>query len=322
MAILIISNYNDPSTDIVIDWIIFKKKVPFRLTYEDFIQDFNVSKKLFNNESSQTIIYHKKTKFHIESAWFRSETNNDFQSKYFKKIINNFELNGIQKYLRFENIKAKQLFLGYSDIRWLSEFDISNINKFHTLNKAKILGLKIPETLITNNKPDILSFLRKHKNTGLILKSIGENLSLLIENKTSFFQPIKVINEKSVNNLPDFFMPSLFQEKINKEFDLRVFYLNGVCYSMSIHTNKDDYREGYMEACYNPFQLPKSICIRVHKLMKTLKLNIGCIDFVKEKASNNYYFLEINPNGQFGFVSSFCNYKLEQEIAKYLCHEN
>ena len=137
MAILIISNYNDPSTDIVIDWIIFKKKVPFRLTYEDFIQDFNVSKKLFNNESSQTIIYHKKTKFHIESAWFRSETNNDFQSKYFKKIINNFELNGIQKYLRFENIKAKQLFLGYSDIRWLSEFDISNINKFHTLNKAK-----------------------------------------------------------------------------------------------------------------------------------------------------------------------------------------
>lgn len=37
---------------------------------------------------------------------------------------------------------------------------------------------------------------------------------------------------------------------------------------------------------------------------------------------NNFYFLEINPVGQFGMVSGPCNYKIEKLIAKYIIENN
>lgn len=50
--------------------------------------------------------------------------------------------------------------------------------------------------------------------------------------------------------------------------------------------------------------------------MTALDLNSGSIDFIK--SGNNYYFLEVNPIGQFGNVSTDCNYSLERKIAEFL----
>jgi glutathione synthase/RimK-type ligase-like ATP-grasp enzyme len=46
-------------------------------------------------------------------------------------------------------------------------------------------------------------------------------------------------------------------------------------------------------------------------------LTSGSIDLML--ASNgDYYFLEVNPTGQIGWVSDFGNYCLEEKIAQYL----
>lgn len=50
--------------------------------------------------------------------------------------------------------------------------------------------------------------------------------------------------------------------------------------------------------------------------MSRLDLNCGSFDFIKNK--DQYYFLEINPVGQFLGLSKICNYSLEKEIAEYL----
>lgn len=320
MGILIISNYNDQTVDCVIDWIIHYKKNPFRLTFEDFIHDFSISTELFNQKTYRTNIFHKKLNLNIESAWLRSETRSDFHSKYFKDSNKIEDAVEIRKYLKYEIITAKQIFLRDNQIRWLTDYKTFTINKFHTLNKARQIGLKIPNTLITNSKSDIINFLKRVKNSELILKSIGENLNLVIQNELSYYQPIQVLTKDSIDNLPDYFMFSLFQNKIVKEFEIRVFYLNGTCYSMSIHSNKIDYRGDYIQSGYNPFELPANIKYKIISLMKSLKLISGSIDLIKEKHSNDYYFLEINPIGQFGFLSSICNYNLEEKMAKYLCY--
>jgi D-alanine-D-alanine ligase-like ATP-grasp enzyme len=66
-----------------------------------------------------------------------------------------------------------------------------------------------------------------------------------------------------------------------------------------------------------PFQLPKSIEKKLWQFMQELELNTGSIDIVVDK-SNNYYFLEVNPIGQFGMVSFPCNYLLEKKVAEHL----
>ena len=68
-----------------------------------------------------------------------------------------------------------------------------------------------------------------------------------------------------------------------------------------------------IEMCY---KLPNEIEEKADKLMKLLDLNCGSIDFIK--SGDKFYFLEINPTGQFLGLSITCNYNLDKEIASYL----
>lgn len=65
-----------------------------------------------------------------------------------------------------------------------------------------------------------------------------------------------------------------------------------------------------------PYCLPKNIEQKIHLLMQSLDLNSGSLDFIK--SGSKYYFLEVNPVGQFLGMSVLCNYLLEKEIAEYL----
>jgi len=124
--------------------------------------------------------------------------------------------------------------------------------------------------------------------------------------------------------LPDVFYPSLFQEKIEKEYEVRSFYIDGRFYSMAIFSQndkqtKDDFRKYNFQNMNRmvPYQLDKKTELNLHKVYSMLNLDTGSADFIKGK-DGKYYFLEINPTGQFGFVSFYCNYNLEKIVAKHL----
>lgn len=51
--------------------------------------------------------------------------------------------------------------------------------------------------------------------------------------------------------------------------------------------------------------------------MKTIGLDTGSLDFVYS-SDKKFYFLEVNPVGQFGMVSRPCNYNLELKVAQFL----
>ncbi len=50
--------------------------------------------------------------------------------------------------------------------------------------------------------------------------------------------------------------------------------------------------------------------------MKKLNLDTGSIDLIKD-LSGNYYFLEVNPQGQFGGMKEY-GLDIEKNIAEYL----
>ena len=117
----------------------------------------------------------------------------------------------------------------------------------------------------------------------------------------------------------DLFSPSLFQNTIDKQYELRIFYLNGISYASAIFSQSDeqtkiDFRKynGERPNRTIPYVLPKDITERIELLFGKLKLNTGSVDILVDKSSN-YYFLEINPVGQFGMVSQPCNYYIESE---------
>ena len=46
-------------------------------------------------------------------------------------------------------------------------------------------------------------------------------------------------------------------------------------------------------------------------------INTGSIDLIYS-LSNEYVFLEVNPQGQFDWLSKNCNYYIEKDIAELL----
>jgi ATP-GRASP peptide maturase of grasp-with-spasm system len=222
------------------------------------------------------------------------------------------EFKGLSHYF-FEILKGKPT-LGNSF------YSAKDPNKATQLLIAKECGLKIPDTLITRSRSSLLSFVRNHHK--VICKNIYE-INFFHFNG-SFASYTSLITEEAIEQLPESFYPSLFQEFIDKEFEVRVFYLDANLYSMAIFSSNDnkteiDFRQ-YNEFKPNrniPLQLPAEVEEKIKTFMDKCNLHTGSLDLIYTK-TGEFVFLEVNPGGQFGMVSSPCNYNLEKIVAEYL----
>ena len=229
----------------------------------------------------------------------------NLSNKFLEDFINE-ENNVLSEYILFR-LKEKINLGLYSSIK---------VNKLVVNELAKRVGLNTPQSFFRNSE-------NFKPTTNLITKPINEN-SIVGINKNSFYK-LLTIDPCIINHNYEFSL-SYFQEKIDKKYELRVFYLNGVTYSMAIFSQNNsktntDFRNYDSENPNRtvPYKLSKEINEKINNLMKLLGLNSGSIDILVDK-NLNYYFLEVNPVGQFGMVSYPCNYSLEEKIANYLIY--
>jgi glutathione synthase/RimK-type ligase-like ATP-grasp enzyme len=158
----------------------------------------------------------------------------------------------------------------------------------------------------------------------MIVKPLSECIQVEEEDGRKFKMLTKTISRANLRYVPDVFFPSLVQEKVNKKFEIRTFYLDGACHAMAIFSQqnkntREDFRN-YDNARPNrtvPYKLPADIEHRLQQLMQALGFRAGSIDLMVD-VHGNYIFLEINPEGQFGMVSYPCNYYLEKKLARLL----
>jgi ATP-GRASP peptide maturase of grasp-with-spasm system len=196
-----------------------------------------------------------------------------------------------------------------------------NLNKLLVLQAAKETGFLIPDFCITNHPEGIKHMLEQSPD--LITKAISDGLYFFEETEalTSYLSYTEKLSPEMVAGIPEWISPSLLQKNIDKKFEVRVFFLAGTCYSMAILSQSDektktDFRK-YNEEKPNrfvPFLLPDGINQKINCLFKRLDLNTGSVDLMVDQ-QDDFYFLEINPVGQFGMVSLPCNYFLEKQIA-------
>lgn len=80
-----------------------------------------------------------------------------------------------------------------------------------------------------------------------------------------------------------------------------------------------DFRN-YDHSCPNrnvPFKIPTWYEKKLLSLYKQLNLKSGSADIIVTP-DDQFVFLEINPIGQFGWLSKNCNYYLEKLVSKHL----
>lgn len=298
--ILIISNSKEGATECVIEWL-YKMDKKFIRVNEHEVFEIKVHHKKIVLESDFNSFFLDD----ISSVWYRRGGIRFKRLQYSNPAVH-LHMNEVQHWLEdyVDTVLASK--------RHINKQTNSKVNKLVVLKKAVAAGLDVPHYYLSDNTADV-------QFGETIVKPISGNPVLEnIKKDTDGLMYTSIVHEPKL----DFFI-SFFQDKIKKDFEIRTFYLNGKCWSMAIFSQNDkqtevDYRK-YNDQNPNrniPFQLPDFIEKKIHDLMVSLDLNSGSLDFIK--SGTQYYFLEVNPVGQFMHLSSCCNYFLDREIAEYL----
>ena len=201
------------------------------------------------------------------------------------------------------------------NVKQINYADKEAMNKLIQLDLAKKHGFIVPNYTVITNSDSI-----KAINGKKITKPLMGGISIVEKEKafSSYTEelPTTIASKK--------IFPSLVQEKIDKAFEIRTFFLNHKTYSIAIISQLDDQTKvdfrKYNHSRPNrmvPYELPISITEKISSLMNALNLVSGSLDFILN-SKGEYVFLEVNPYGEFGVISQVNNIDLEGEYAAFI----
>ncbi|MGH3517323.1 MAG: MvdC/MvdD family ATP grasp protein [Haloechinothrix sp.] len=220
----------------------------------------------------------------------------------------------------FARVEARQGFGGVLtgiEARWVNHPSAIATGNFKPkqLDVAAAVGMNVPRTLVTNSPEQAQKF----------AYDVGRTLIYKV------FEPPTLSDQKviftSVVDPGEFNDPSigltahLFQEQIPKEFDARITVIGGACFGVAIHAESPaariDFRADYGSVTYRSLPLPGDLPRQLRAYLDRFGLAFGAFDFAVT-ADGEYYFLECNPNGQWGWLEDETGLPMAEAFAKYL----
>lgn len=303
--ILIITHKEDFTADFVIEKLNERNIKYFRLNCEDL----NAYNYLFDSDNNFIFSVNEISKF--TSVWFRRiklpeiEISDEGQKVF---LLADYES-------LFDN-----LFSLLSSKKWLSlPSDIYKAeNKLYQLQKAKEIGFKIPNTIVTNSHKKLSQFILKNENN-VIIKPIRQGRIQLSDGVKTIFT--NQVTQEIWENLNQFDLtPCIVQNNVAKEYELRITVVGDKVFSAKINSQENENtRTDWRKEKY-PFikyELPKDIQDKCITLVKALNISFGAVDLIKDE-NGKYVFLEINPNGQWAWIEMETGLKISDEIINYL----
>lgn len=325
--ILIVASINDPNANMVAEKLHRKGAKFERLNTEEinlrvfFSHDFNCSGSA-NCKPSLMIEHEGRTRktplSTVKSVYFRG----------FGDLMFNADMADGAANLSIHETKYsyEYLYMSLSNCYWLNNiYAIRNANnKLHQLDIAKKSGLKIPQTIVTQSAKDAQDFFKRNDGR-IICKTI--NTGHYDESCGQIIMTNRVTNNdlQALDRLK--WAPTLFQEQISIERELRVTVVGRHIFAAAIENSKNsaweessaevDWRRKARDCAYVPILLPESVRESILKFMSHTGLEYGAIDIILDQ-EGNYVFLECNPSGQFAWVEAETGYPIYDTIIDVL----
>ena len=193
--------------------------------------------------------------------------------------------------------------------------------KILQLDVARAVGFPTPSTIVSNCKSDIQNFLSRHNDEGIIKLSTQPTFN---EQKNVYFIYANKVSASDFEDMDHTInSPTIVQNYINKQYEVRYTFVNGEHFVCKIESqlsekSKIDFRRyDFANTPYSTIDAPEDITRKVTLFMQKLKLNYGALDFIVDY-SNNWYFLEVNPVGQYGWIEYLTGLQITSSILQFL----
>lgn len=319
--LLIISNKSDLATDYLVIRL-HERNIPFvRINTEDYLSRWDVCFSVGKNKADVVITKEGQESIVVENfigAYIRQPKIPDIE------IID--EDKDFAKREIGETMKS--LWRAISENVWLNAPHriLRASNKPEQLTIASSIGFNIPDTYIGVNYKNIEKFYKKNSGQ-IIVKAVKHGFNF--EGGKARVAATQKIDDAALASLKDYAcIPMIFQRHIEKEYDIRVIVVGSEVFATAIDSQshektKIDWR---LSDCHKiplnqyKISLPKKISNLCLDMTRKFKLRYSAIDLILGK-DGNYYFLELNPNGQWAWIEQLGIYKIRDTIIDELLME-
>jgi hypothetical protein len=203
----------------------------------------------------------------------------------------------------FSWLEALQLIPG---VTWINHPQANDAmeSKPRQLLLASKVGFLIPKTIVTNDPIRVRLFAESVKNK-LVVKALYS--PLIEEAQEDSFIFTNEIQQSDLSSDEEIkISPSIFQRSLRPKKDFRVTVIEDKIFPVEIHSlertelSDIDWRTQKEDITFSPCELPVKIGNMCKKIVKSGGLVFGAIDLVQH--DGQFYFLEINPNGEWGWL--------------------
>lgn len=183
-------------------------------------------------------------------------------------------------------------------------------NKAVQLQLAGASGLRIPATLMSNSPAAVREFFDQNPNNA-ICKAFATHVW-----QQQGSTDVTVTETFSLNRaeLPAddevfTYSPAIYQEKVRKQFDVRAVLMGEHVYSFAVRTpaNSLDWRHdaALKNAAVERIATPAAVESGILRFAAATGVCTGSLDFAVDR-NGEWWFLEINEQGQFLWLDDFC----------------
>ncbi|MCC8199662.1 MAG: hypothetical protein LIP06_14145 [Tannerellaceae bacterium] len=303
--ILIVSNLHDFSTDLVCAELNSLQTNYLRINRDEF----KTYKIAFNPIKAELTVEIKNVTFKINSTklksiYYRAPT--FLREVFVSEITEEEQLERTQWAAFIRSLVVFENATWFNNPSYIYKAEI----KSYQLYTASNIGFNVPETVVTN----YITPTDYHQKVAI--KSID---TALVSNKEE--EGFVYTNIYSVEELENahYTSPFFIQEALIPKVDIRVTVIKNTVIGIDIRGDKlleEDWRKYKYNLNYNIISLPTDIELKCIQLLEKLNLNFGAIDLVL--MDNQYYFIEINPTGEWSWLQQNTGYKFDTLIAKSL----
>jgi len=162
-------------------------------------------------------------------------------------------------------------------------------------------GLPVPETMISTVR-EVGEAMAQRLGGAVVVKPMSRSVAGLVDEQD------RAGWDRAMH---------LTQERIQTRRHVRLTVVDGIMYAAQIESPHLDWRRD-LDAChYRVVTTPIEVARRVRRLLTVLRLRYAALDFAVDPAGR-WWFLEVNPNGQFLWIEHETGLPISAAVATAL----
>ena len=191
--------------------------------------------------------------------------------------------------------------------------------KILQLVRAARLGFEVPETVVTNS-PESFAQLDQLVGDERVAKALYSPL-IHGEDGSRFIYTTPLPRHMKTAEHEIRLSPTIYQRSLSRKTDIRATVVGGEVFAAALDRPTAaaapiDWRQSPTPTAWVPVDLEPRLTQRLVRLVESLGLVFGAVDLVE--SDGRHYFLEVNPNGEWGWLQASAGLPIAAAIVDVL----